>query len=124
MIIMVGVLIDACGWVALINAHINIDNAMIGILGEFELKIIESVKNEIEKLPLKNRRLSLQLLGKKSETIPDIENLRHTDDMLVKISIEKSWPVLTVDRELKERLITSGGSYIEITSRRTLRLID
>ena len=46
---MVGVLVDACGWIALIEADLNIDNAMIGILGEFELKVIESVKKEIER---------------------------------------------------------------------------
>lgn len=121
---MVGVLVDACGWIALIEADLNIDNAMISILGEFELKVIESVKKEIERLPLKKRKLSLQLLEKKGEIIPDIENMSHTDDMLIKISTENSWPVLTVDKELKERLAKSGGSYIEVTSRRILRLID
>jgi len=121
---MVGVLVDACGWIALIDADLNIDSAMIGVLGEFELKVIESVKNELERLPLKKRKLSLQLLEKKCEIIPDTKNMRHTDDMLIKISTENSWPVLTVDRELKERLINSGSSYIEVTSRRVLRLID
>ena len=121
---MVGVLVDACGWIALIEADLNIDSAMIGILGEFELKVIESVKKEIERLPLKKRKLSLQLIERKCDIIPDINNMRHTDDMLVRFSTEKSWPVLTVDKGLKERLIMSGGSYIEVTSRRTLRLID
>jgi rRNA-processing protein FCF1 len=121
---LVGVLVDACGWIALIEADLNIDSAMIGILGEFELKVIESVKKEIESLPLKKRKLSLQLLEKKCDIISDIKNLGHTDDMLIRLSTEKSWPVLTVDKELKERLMISGGSYIEVTSRRTLRLID
>ena len=55
--------------------------------------------------------------------MPNIQGIKHTDDMLIKLSMERSWPVLTVDRELKERLINSGGSYIEVTSRRVLRLI-
>jgi len=31
--------------------------------------------------------------------------------------------VLTVDRRLKEKLVNSGGSYIEVTSGRALRLV-
>jgi rRNA-processing protein FCF1 len=60
---------------------------------------------------------------KRSNIMPNIQGIKHTDDMLIKLSMERSWPVLTVDRELKERLINSGGSYIEVTSRRVLRLI-
>jgi len=30
---------------------------------------------------------------------------------------------LTVDRRLKERLVSSGGSYIEVTSGPSLRLV-
>lgn len=118
-----GVLVDACGWAALIDADLNIDSVMTDILGEFEFKVIESVNDELQRVPLKRRKLSLKLLEIKCEIIPDIENMSHTDDMLVNISLEKSWPVLTVDKELKERLIKSGGSYIEVTSSRNLRII-
>lgn len=121
--ILVGVLVDACGWAALIDADLNIDSVMTDILGEFEFKVIESVNDELQRVPLKRRKLSLKLLEIKCEIIPDIENMSHTDDMLVNISLEKSWPVLTVDKELKERLIKSGGSYIEVTSSRNLRII-
>ena len=118
-----GVLVDACGWAALIDADLNIDSVMTDILGEFEFKVIESVNDELQRVPLKRRKLSLKLLEIKCEIVPDIENMSHTDDMLVNISLEKSWPVLTVDKELKERLIKSGGSYIEVTSSRNLRII-
>lgn len=121
--ILVGVLVDACGWAALIDADLNIDSVMTDILGEFEFKVIESVNDELQRVPLKRRKLSLKLLEIKCEIVPDIENMSHTDDMLVNISLEKSWPVLTVDKELKERLIKSGGSYIEVTSSRNLRII-
>jgi len=119
----VGVLVDACGWAALIDADLNIDSVMTDILGEFEFKVIESVNDELQRVPLKRRKLSLKLLEIKCEIIPDIENMSHTDDMLLNISLENSWPVLTVDKELKERLIKSGGSYIEVTSSRNLRII-
>lgn len=121
--ILVGVLVDACGWAALIDADLNIDSVMTDILGEFEFKVIESVNDELQRVPLKRRKLSLKLLEIKCEIIPDIENMSHTDDMLLNISLENSWPVLTVDKELKERLIKSGGSYIEVTSSRNLRII-
>ena len=118
-----GVLVDACGWAALIDADLNIDSVMTDFLGEFEFKVIESVNDELQRVPLKRRKLSLKLLEIKCEIIPDIENMSHTDDMLLNISLENSWPVLTVDKELKERLIKSGGSYIEVTSSRNLRII-
>jgi rRNA-processing protein FCF1 len=121
--ILVGVLVDACGWAALIDADLNIDSVMTDILGEFEFKVIESVNDELQRVPLKRRKLSLKLLEIKCEIIPDIENMNYTDDMLLNISLENSWPVLTVDKELKERLIKSGGSYIEVTSSRNLRII-
>ena len=38
--ILVGVLVDACGWAALIDADLNIDSVMTDILGEFEFKVI------------------------------------------------------------------------------------
>ena len=120
---MVGVLVDACGWAALIDADLNIDSVMTDILGEFEFKVIESVNDELQRVPLKRRKLSLKLLEIKCEIIPDIENMNYTDDMLLNISLKNSWPVLTVDKELKERLIKSGGSYIEVTSSRNLRII-
>ena len=43
--------------------------------------------------------------------------------MLVELSVESGWPVLTVDRRLKERLVSSGGSYIEVTSIK-IRIIE
>ncbi|MFQ3344343.1 MAG: rRNA-processing protein FCF1 [Candidatus Thalassarchaeaceae archaeon] len=120
---MVGVLVDACGWAALIDAKLNMDLAMIGVIGEFELILIKRVKDELETLSKSKRGLLLDLLEMRSTLIPDIKGIKYTDDMLIKFSIDNSWPVLTVDKELKERLIIAGGSYIEVTSRRVLKLI-
>ncbi|MGY8692133.1 MAG: hypothetical protein ACKVHF_04120 [Candidatus Poseidoniales archaeon] len=120
---MVGVLVDACGWAALMDAKLNVDSALIGVIGEFELILMERVKEELDELSKTKRNLLLSLLEVKSTLVANIKGLTHTDDMLIKMSIENSWPVLTVDRELKERLINSGGSYIEVTSRKILKLI-
>ena len=120
---MVGVLVDACGWAALMDAKLNVDSALIGVIGEFELILMERVKEELDELSKTKRNLLLSLLEVKSTLVANINGLSHTDDMLIKMSIENSWPVLTVDRELKERLINSGGSYIEVTSRKILKLI-
>jgi len=43
--------------------------------------------------------------------------------MLVELSRENKWPVLTVDTRLKENLSKSGCQYIEVVSDRMLRLI-
>ncbi len=120
---MMRVLVDACGWAALMDAKLNVDSALIGVIGEFELILMERVKEELDDLSKTKRNLLLSLLEVKSTLVANINGLSHTDDMLIKMSIENSWPVLTVDRELKERLINSGGSYIEVTSRKILKLI-
>ena len=120
---MMRVLVDACGWAALMDAKLNVDSALIGVIGEFELILMERVKEELDELSKTKRNLLLSLLEVKSTLVANIKGLTHTDDMLIKMSIENSWPVLTVDRELKERLINSGGSYIEVTSRKILKLI-
>ncbi|MFQ3321873.1 MAG: rRNA-processing protein FCF1 [Candidatus Thalassarchaeaceae archaeon] len=120
---MMRVLVDACGWAALMDAKLNVDSALIGVIGEFELILMERVKEELDELSKTKRNLLLSLLEVKSTLVVNIKGLTHTDDMLIKMSIENSWPVLTVDRELKERLINSGGSYIEVTSRKILKLI-
>jgi hypothetical protein len=36
---MVGVLVDACGWAALVDAELNLDDAMKGVVGQAELMV-------------------------------------------------------------------------------------
>jgi|TARA_B100000965_G_scaffold65876_1_gene51629 rRNA-processing protein FCF1 len=118
------VLIDACGWAALVDAELNIDISMSKIIGKPRYLLLEKVKQELESLSKQRRGLLLDLLDKKSELIQAPMGLRHTDQMLLELSRENGWPVLTIDRRLKERLINTGGSYIEITSKNVLRLIQ
>lgn len=124
MICLSGLIIDACGWAALVDARLNLDVATAPIIGSPKLLVLDSVARELEILSNKRSGLLLDLLEKRSERIPDIENMKHTDDMLVKVSVDSGWPVLTVDKRLKERLVSAGGSYIEVTSGHSLRLVD
>lgn len=119
---MVAVLVDACGWVAMMDAGLNLDEAMKNVVGKADLLVLDSVQNELELLSQRKKGLLLELLVNRSERVPVIEGMSHPDEMLVQMSTANGWPVLTVDRQLKETLIGSGGSYIEVTSGRSLRL--
>jgi rRNA-processing protein FCF1 len=120
---MVGVLVDACGWAALMDAGLNLDEAMKGVVGQADLMVLECVQLELELLSRQRKGLLLGLLESRSEKVSDLDGMVHPDEMLVTLSGSSGWPVLTVDRGLKERLISSGCSYIEVTSGRFLRLV-
>ena len=121
---MVCVLVDACGWVALIEARLNLDASMKDVVGVAELKLLECVDKELESVSANRKGLLLELLRNRSEMIPDVGGLNHPDEMLLSLSSQNGWPVLTVDRDLKRRLIEQGGSYIEVTSGRFLRMVE
>ena len=94
------------------------------VMGKADLMVLECVHRELALLSQQRKGLLLDLLERRSERVSDLEGMAHADEMLVSLSCSKGWPVLTVDRGLKERLISSGGSYIEVTSGRFLRLIE
>ncbi len=118
---MVGVLVDSCGWVAISKSGLNIDIEMEKILGKAELKITSNVKNELKSLNKKN--LMLEILLHKSELVGN-RLVQHTDTELINLSKRFAWPVLTIDKELKAKLVKNGCSYIEVTSSKSLRLIE
>ncbi len=119
---MVSVLVDACGWVSLIDAGLNLDISLNEVVGKAELKLTEGVREELESLSKTRGGLLLDLLYSRSEVI-DSES-GHTDDALLAIATENQWPVLTVDRMLKKRLVEEGCSYIEVTSGPSLRMVE
>ena len=43
---MAKVLVDACGWVAIIEAGLNIDHAMSEVVGNFEPVLLKKVLRE------------------------------------------------------------------------------
>ena len=118
---MVGVLVDACGWVSLIDAGLNLDISLNETIGEAELKITDSVRMELDSLAGSRGGLLLDLLYSRAEVVKS--DMGHTDTNLVEISIETGWPVLTVDRGLKRKLVERGCSFIEVTSGPSLRLV-
>ena len=119
---MVGVLVDACGWVSLVDAGLNLDISLNEAIGEAELKITDSVMRELDSLSARRGGLLLNLLYSRAEVVKSDEG--HTDTNLVEISIRTGWPVLTVDRGLKRKLVERGCSFIEITSGPSLRLVE
>jgi len=119
---MVGVLVDACGWVSLVDAGLNLDISLNETIGEAELKVTDSVRRELDSLAGSRGGLLLDLLYSRAEFVKSEEG--HTDTNLVEISIEMGWPVLTVDRGLKRKLVERGCSFIEVTSGPSLRLVE
>ena len=119
---MVGVLVDACGWVSLVDAGLNLDISLNETIGGADLKVTDSVKRELDALAGSRGGLLLDLLYSRAEFVKSEEG--HTDTNLVEISIEMGWPVLTVDRGLKRKLLERGCSFIEVTSGPSLRLVE
>jgi rRNA-processing protein FCF1 len=119
---MVSVLVDACGWVSLIDAGLNLDISLNEVVGNAELKITAGVRDELDSLAKTRSGLLLDLLYSRSEVIDSEEG--HTDDALLALATQNRWPVLTVDRVLKKRLVEGGCSYIEVTSGPSLRMVE
>ena len=120
---MAGVLVDACGWVAVVDARINIDLSLENQVGPVELKVTQAVLTELGNLADREARpLLLDLLHGRSEIVSG--EGRHTDDELLNLVIENNWPVLTVDRTLKARLHEANASVIEVHGSKALRLIE
>ena len=119
---MVGVLVDACGWVSLVDAGLNLDISLNETIGEAELKVTDSVRKELDSLAGSRGGLLLDLLYSRADFVKSEEG--HTDTNLLEISIEMGWPVLTVDRGLKRKLVERGCSFIEVTSGPSLRLVE
>ena len=69
--------------------------------------------------------LLLDLLAKKSNEINHISHdLRHTDDIIYDLAFNHQLAVLTVDKNLKRRLFTSGIDVVEVVKNNHLNLIE
>ena len=122
------VLIDACGWAAVIDSGMNIDTEIGRVFGPAQLVLLDSVKEEIEQLNHqrpRNKNLLLPLLEKKTEPIEALgADSSHPDDQLVSLATELRIPVLTVDVDLKRRLYELGIPILEVTQNQRLQLVD
>ena len=120
---MAGVLVDACGWVAVVDARINIDLELETQIGPVELKVTDLVLEELNRLAEhESQSLLLDLLQDRAEVVTG--EGEHTDDELLNLATTNGWPVLTVDKALKARLHEANASVIEVHGYKTLRLIE
>lgn len=122
------VLIDACGWVAVIDSGMNFDAELLHILGRPQLLLLPKVEGELERLDAlrpRGKKLLLAMLAAKSETIePSLEAGEHTDDQLAVLAHASGMIVLTVDIQLKKRLFERAVPVLEVTKNKRLRLIE
>ena len=122
------VIVDACGWVAVIDAAINIDDALLHLLGPCQLLLLPDVEKELIEINSKRSKkksLLLQLLKAKTVIVeaPD-DSGNHPDDQILSLAKKEGIHVLTVDIELKRRLFDFGIPIIEVAKNKRLRLID
>lgn len=122
------IIVDACGWVAVIDAGINIDDALLQLLGPSQLLLLPDVEKELEEINSKRSKkksLLLQLLKAKTVMIDAPENSgNHPDDQILLLAKNEGIPVLTVDIDLKRRLFDSGIIIVEVAKNKRLNLID
>ena len=120
------VLVDACGWVAIVEAGIHLDQELSNLVGTFELVLLKSVDVELQEIQAQRASsLLLDLLEKKSvPEYPPSDAGNHTDDQLLALAKANSWPVITVDTGLKQRFVTAGCKVIEVAQRRRLRMLN
>jgi rRNA-processing protein FCF1 len=119
------VLIDACGWVALIDGSFNIDLALSKIVGPPHFILIDLVLEELEEIEENRPRgksLMLDLLLQRSTLVE--HKAMHTDDALLEIANEQNIPLLTVDANLKRRSLENGIGILEIVKGKNIRLIN
>ena len=115
------IIVDACGWVAVIDAGINIDGALMQLVGPSQLLLLPDVGKELEKVNSqrsKKRSLLLPLLKAKTIIIDAPEDSgNHPDDQIFSFAKNEGIPVLTVDKELKRRLFESSIPVIEVAKK-------
>ena len=120
------IIVDSCGWVAVIDSKINFELELERMFGTFELILLDSVDKELQRIDLARSRrksLLLEMLRNKSTSVSNNLN-SHTDDYIFDLASEGSYSVLTIDKLLKKRLYQHGLAVIEVAKNNHLRLID
>ena len=119
------VLIDACGWVALVDGGFNIDLALSQIIGPPHFILIDLVLEELEEIDTnrpRNKNLMLNLLRQRSTMIE--HPAMHTDAALIELSRGQQLPILTGDARLKRRALEEGIGIVEIVKGKNIRLVN
>ena len=120
------IIVDSCGWVAVIDANINFELELEKMFGTFELILLDSVDNELQNIDLDRARrksLLLDMLRNKS-TLVSSNSSSHTDDSIFDLAIKGSYSALTIDKILKKRLYQHGIAVIEVAKNNHLRLVE
>jgi len=123
---MTQVLIDACGWVACVDASINIERSLEGLLGPCEWVLLSSIHEELKALQHQRssrQPLLLSLLEGKATRVK-VDAALHPDDALLAYAIEHGCVALTVDNSLKHRLYEANIAVIEVRQNNHLNLIE
>ena len=118
-------LIDACGWVALVDGSFNIDVALSNVVGPPHFILLDLVLEELEELDANRphgKKLILDLLLQRSTMVAYPE--MHTDDALLEVAKQRNIPVLTVDANMKRRVLDSGLGVLEIVQGKKIRLVN
>lgn len=121
-------LIDACGWVAVIDSGMNFDFELGKVLGKPDLLLLSKVLEELETIDSQRSRAKTLLLGLLKAKATEIEALEesgtHTDDQILDLARLNNFAVLTVDVQLKRRLFETSIPVLEVTKGRRLHLLD
>ena len=119
------VLIDACGWVALVDGSFNIDTALSNLVGPPQFILIDLVQQELEEIEAtrpRGKKLMLDLLMQRSTRID--HPTMHTDDALLEVALERGIPLLTVDANLKKRALGKSIGILEVVKGKNIRLVN
>jgi len=121
-------LIDACGWAAVIDSGMNFDIELGKVLGKPDLLLLPKVLEELEALDTQRPRAKKLLLGMLKGKATQIEEHEdsgaHTDDQILDLAYANGWVVLTVDVQLKRRLFEAGRPVLEVTKGKRLHLLE
>ena len=121
-------LIDACGWAAVIDSGMNFDIELGKVLGKPDLLLLPKVLEELEALDTQRPRAKKLLLGMLKGKATQIEEHEdsgaHTDDQILDLACANGLVVLTVDVQLKRRLFEAGRPVLEVTKGKRLHLLE
>lgn len=120
------VLIDACGWVACMDAQLNVEHELEALFGPCEWMLLSAVADELARLHEERSRtkpLLLSLLEAKAIRVPT-EDGTHTDDAIWSLANQNGWATLTVDTDLKRRLFEANLPVVEVRQNSHLYLLD
>ena len=120
------VLIDACGWVACMEAGLNVERDLEALLGPCSWVLLPHVENGTR--DARTRASKEEIPAPEPVAVPSQPVGRatsgHTDDVLLACAMEHNWATLTVDTALKRRLYEANLPVIEVRQNNHLHLVD